>query len=156
MRVTNLAASALMAVSCACFAGQAAAENIFSGCGNPPQRGQAAAYFRCGFQNMKISLSDVVYQDLLDLHAARVVEAADRFDRGIITSAQLAVEEASAARWHTDAIHARNAARASQFHSAQRSYQPQPIIVQPAAPSAPRTIDCSITPGSLGRSVSCW
>jgi hypothetical protein len=30
------------------------------------------------------------------------------------------------------------------------------MATPPPQPSVPRTIDCSVTPGSLGRSVGCW
>jgi hypothetical protein len=30
------------------------------------------------------------------------------------------------------------------------------MATQPARPTVPRVIDCSVTPGSFGRTVSCW
>jgi len=113
--------------------------------------------------------------DLKEVYWSRIVEAADRFDRRRLTYAQLELEQSRAYSELVSATDARAAERERAYEARTRALStpsasdywlwsdPAPRRAEPTPPPAALTrsvpslpIDCSVTPGSLGRSVSCW
>jgi hypothetical protein len=117
-----------------------------------------------------------------DVWLSRVIEIADRFDRGLLTDAQAAVENARAAKEHADAdeayFRARDQAIERRYQERgdaidrrynnspssawlwqdppRRQAEPAPQPAPTVAPPVPPTIDCTVRPGSGGSRVHCW
>jgi hypothetical protein len=126
--------------------------------------------------------ADPAMMRLWEVHFARLIEIADRYDRGRLTEAQYDLELARAHKQFDDESEALFAARNAEIdgryrarlEDIERRYpSPPPVVWQQPTPSAPAKpppastapawpglprlgTDCYTTPGSLGRSVSCW
>jgi hypothetical protein len=99
--------------------------------------------------------------DILLERIRRKLELAGRLDRREITAAQFDAESTRITNESISAINARSAAEISNLDAQLRALRSAPVPAPAPTPTQrpitpPTAVDCSVTPGSLGRSVSCW
>jgi len=90
-----------------------------------------------------------------ELYYAKRIAAAEALDAGKITEAQFNVAVAEAKQAAIESMGRGSGISAARDDNLLRAGL-QMMATPPARPSAPLGIDCSVTPGSLGRNVSCW